>query len=1087
MIMKLATNTMPPGRFAMAELRPQELHASSASEKVNIAGGRLLQGFPSIAAFWQRQPVRAHDPSEVSQPRSAETTAFPRNICRVNCTYQMSASLYLATSFDAAWDTVMLPWLETAGPHAFEQAAPVAVVTPFRSHAHLLRSKLLCAPETGGLLGVRFLVPAQLREILLCDSGLNLPLREDLRLLLAAAAEEIAAKIDSAHPDYLIARSVARDPDYFLRMFDQFGAAGWSPRELDQPVLSEIAARFDKICRECGFAFVHEADRFALADADKVRPRFSRLLVTGFDGAHWPLWPLLQAAVKSSADASVVLNDPRDEARDLDEIWVGSWEEIFGEAQPVAEPQTQIQEKTQQKEQLRSVHFLVGRDTTEQARAIVALTAKFLVTENCERIGILFPQKGALPRFVARFLDSARIAHYDGIAHMSPSVFDDNAWRAWLKLQGNPRLKFLFKFLRAVDTNIFEKMSIFEVEEKLRDAYSNVLIDDVEILGEFCARSQENAEIARGLKKIQFLPAAATFAEFFLQTRGIFAELGWKQRWSEVERLSRNWAERVPQCFSKANYLRWLQEILSAASLSRDESGAHPYSRVHFLPYAEAEGQSWSHLIFAGLNEEAWPALDQEFIADTQIDNFNQQNKILNRRAVRRGRHGEGQWSIVEGKTFLLGSSERRQVRRRQLQNLMESATAGIGATATLYCENAPSRIANPTDFFSRLYFETRGCGVSQQTLEALEEETRRWLTDWSPVDAQKTDSVSVGRTRHAYNMRRQTRSFGEYEFALGAPPDHAVALRVTEWEAAMKWPAIIWMKIFLGVDPDRDNGDAWTTGTGQWVHRWLANSVRHSGPDAFVELCEVDDIRARLVENARQFQNQVRDLCVDCGGTLPDWWMSGWSNALYIADRLAAKLSGLTDDWTHMAPEWALDSPTNISVGENQSLRVRGRIDLILARGSRTKSRLPFDDLWLIDYKTGRQRGLNLYEIRSKQPSAEKFRKLLAKGRGVQLALYALATHALGASNVELALLGLADELKPQFHLADALAQKDFWQELCRIQETGVFGMIGPLRTAYGFGHEYPLATLRIDEELLQQKWAMTHPALEIESEEYL
>ena len=71
------------------------------------------------------------------------------------------------------------------------------------------------------------------------------------------------------------------------------------------------------------------------------------------------------------------------------------------------------------------------------------------------------------------------------------------------------------------------------------------------------------------------------------------------------------------------------------------------------------------------------------------------------------------------------------------------------------------------------------------------------------------------------------------------------------------------------------------------WVHRWLANSVRHSGPDAFVELCEVDDIRARLVENARQFHNQVRDLCVDCGGTLPDWWMSGWSNA---ADIITAK-----------------------------------------------------------------------------------------------------------------------------------------------------------------------------------------------------
>jgi hypothetical protein len=367
-----------------------------------------------------------------------------------------------------------------------------------------------------------------------------------------------------------------------------------------------------------------------------------------------------------------------------------------------------------------------------------------------------------------------------------------------------------------------------------------------------------------------------------------------------------------------------------------------------------------------------------------------------------------------------------------------------------------------------------------------LEEKTRDWLGDWSPVDAQKTDSISVGLTRHAYNMRRQSRAFGEYEFALRAVPERAVTLRVTEWEAAVKWPAILWMRIFLGLEPDVENGDAWATGTGQWVHRWLADSVWHASRDAFVELCEVDEIRARLVEHARQFQDQVRDLCAACGRALPDWWVSGWSNALYVADRLAAKLSGLTCDWTYMAPEWPLDSPTNIPVGENQSLRVRGRIDLILARGKRTESRLGFDDLWLIDYKTGRQRGLNLRERRSKEAPTEKFRKLLAKGRGVQLALYALATHALGASNVQLALLGLADELEPQFRLPDAVAQKDFWQELYRMQETGVFGMLGPVHADYGFAHDYPLATLAIDEELLQEKWAMTHPALAVVLEEH-
>src|SRR4030095_7049355 len=209
-------------------------------------------------------------------------------------------------------------------------------------------------------------------------------------------------------------------------------------------------------------------------------------------------------------------------------------------------------------------------------------------------------------------------------------------------------------------------------------------------------------------------------------------------------------------------------------------------------------------------------------------------------------------------KTLLLGPSERRQMRRRQVRSLMESATAGIGVTANLCSENSPSRIANPTDFFSRLYFQTRGWGVSQQTLQALEEQTRIWLGDWSPVDAQKTDSINVGRTRYAYDMRRLERAFGEYEFALRAPPEEPVTLRVTQWESAVKWPAIEWMRFFLGVEPDTENGNAWATDTRLWVHRWLADSVRHRNDDGFVELCEVDEIRSRLVEHARQFRNEV-------------------------------------------------------------------------------------------------------------------------------------------------------------------------------------------------------------------------------------
>jgi hypothetical protein len=993
-------------------------------------------------------------------------------------------SLRIGASPEASWENAVRRWFERTATRVLQDKKPAAVVTASRSQAYFFRSRLLA--EGKSLLAVKFLSPPELRELLLRGRDLHVALREHLRLILAITGEEFATN-GTDDETVLVAKSVTRDADRFLRALDELRAAGWTFDEIDSPALREIAARFEEQVRECGFTFVHHADRAALTPA---QPRFSNLLLFGFDAAHWPLWPLLRAATLSAGEATVVLSDPRDEARDLDETWIGTWEETFGTTEVIP---TTDRTSTGSVESVpvpaSNVYFVIGRDTTQQARAIVALATKFLADPRCDRLGILFSAPGALPRSVATFLESAGIAHNDGIAHPAPSAFDDDAWRAWLELQQTPRLKPLFRFLRATAGRIFDGLPISQIEETLRRAYDNILIDDIELLRDYCANGSDlrrgNA-VARELEKIQLLPESAPLTEFLGHTRTIFSKLRWREHWNEVERLSRNWSDRLATKFSKSSYLRWLRELLGAPTVERDDLGAHPYARVHLLAYANAQGQPWSHLIFAGLNDEAWPALDEElaFIRDEQIDELNRQNKTLNRRASKRGRQGEGHWSVCEGKTLLLGRNEQRQIRRRQLLNLVESVSADIGASASLYSDATPSRIANSSEFFSWLYFNTHGRGVSQQTLHSLEQRTRDWLKDWSPVDAQKVDSISVGRTRYAFDARRQLRPAGEYEFALRSPPDQEKAPRVTHWEQALRWPAIVWMEIFLGVESDDDSGDAWAVATGQWVHRWLAESVRNGGQQKFVDVNRADEIREHISKQAREFRERVTVLCASRGKVLPDWWRSGWSNALYIADCLAAKVSDLRD-WSEMAVEWSLGEPSVIPLSENETLRVRGRIDLILARQKSDQSQIGYEDLWVVDYKTGRQRGFSLKELRRNDTPKRKFRKQLIEGRGIQLALYALAVHALGAEQVQLTLLSPAEQLEPQFYLADVLAQKDFWSELRWMQKAGVFGMLGPVHADFGFVRHYPLATLPIDTDLLKAKWALTHPAFVLEEED--
>src|SRR3954451_483153 len=372
-------------------------------------------------------------------------------------------SLHIGASAEAAWENVVRNWLEKIASRALKDQQPAAVVTASRSQAYFFRSRLLS--EGKFLLAVKFLSPRQLREQLLRHHDLQVPLREHLRLLLAVTAEQFASK-SSDYEMVLIAKSVARDPDRFLRAIDQLGAAGWTFDEIDSPVLREIAAQFEEQVRECGFTFVSAADRIVLADAQKFQPLVGNLLLFGFDAAHWPLWPLLHAATVSADETSVVLSDPRDDARNLDETWIGTWEETFRPAEviPPANGKTTASLIESLSVPASNVHFVIGRDITQQAPAIVALTAKFLADPHCERLGILFSGPGALARLIATFLESAGIAHNDAIAHLAPNAFDDDAWRSWLELQQTPRLKPLFRFLRAIEGQIFAGLSVSQME-----------------------------------------------------------------------------------------------------------------------------------------------------------------------------------------------------------------------------------------------------------------------------------------------------------------------------------------------------------------------------------------------------------------------------------------------------------------------------------------------------------------------------------------------------------------------------------------------------------------------------------------------
>jgi hypothetical protein len=992
-------------------------------------------------------------------------------------------SLHVGASFASAWDEVLLPWFNAVSLNALTAAEPVAVVTPFPSGAAFLRAKLL---EHGiPLLGVKFLTPPLLREFLLADTGTAVPLREHLRLLLAISAERIAAQHSEDVDLSAIARSIARSPDNLLRVFDQVSGAGWNVEQFGPSAAKEILKDFLKLVRKCDFQSVHEVDRAFLEAAAQLQKRFSALLLTGFTAAHWPLLPLLQAAVLSAREATVILDYPREQTRTADESWIGTWEENFQSAKPIAKdtrrkrPFAELLRPEDETGSAERPYFLVGLNTTEQAQAICAMALKFLSEKSCTRLGILFARNGALTRLVSELLTRSGIAHYDGIGHLAPGEFEAPAWNNWVHLQENHQLEPLLSFLETHPASL-GAMSIHLVRNKLRSIHREILLEDIGVLREYCARatdSQTLAQIAKILRSIHFLPPKATLAEFLADTKKIFSDLGWDNRWSTLEQFSQNWGARLSLEFSRAIYLRWLKETLDSFSIARAAKANHIYSRVHLLTYAEAETQEWSHLILAGLNQGEWPQAEHEsgFLSDNQIAE-------LNKRAVRRGKQGEGHIVLAKGKTFLLSSQNERQIALRQFGAAVESAEHGLALTTSLLQESAPERIWNPSELFSQIYFATHRAPLSQEMLSILREKTFAWLSGQSLIASPEAADVDVEQTRVAYTARRRADvPFGEYEFALRAPIDRKITLRATEWDKVVKSPALIWIKTYLGLENEEPDLNQWTAATGTWVHDWLAQIAAGENGNAFVDFPSGDEIRDRIARAGREFKQSVVDLCAAAKRPLPDWWNSGWGNAFALADYLARKL-GEVQTWPKLSAEWKLDAQ-ELMLENGNKLRVRGRIDLILAQ-SETAGSLAGQTVWIVDYKTGNVKPLSV----SGRPEnrAAKLRQKLVRGDAIQLGFYGLAARELGAKEIQLSILSLRTDLdKPQLVLDDLATHTDFWDELYRMQESGVFGIRGLIRNEFGFNPDYPLAILPIDKEFLDEKWVLTHPAFADDEED--
>jgi hypothetical protein len=988
--------------------------------------------------------------------------------------------LLVVPSLQEAWEDVIAPWFDQVLPGVWQRELPSLVVVPTRGQANDIKARLIA--KGWSHLGLQFVTASSLRALLARDDATPTAQPELLRLLLAIAASEIEGRPDES--EALAAKAVARAPALLLRALDRLATAGWKFEELGLPSFAPLVQRFNALLKRCDLVLRGESDRHRLQQRTRGRREFSHVLIIGFDGAHWAEWLLLRTAVEVAKSATIVLEEPRENFSDVDLCWIGSWEEVCGEAQRVwrATANAALGDSLFSELEMRGgaqtakrFDFLIGTNFSEQAEAITRQCVRYLTDEKCTRLGVIFPGSGALPRLVASSLERLEIPHNDGLGHVVPGVFESAEWQAWIELQRAPRLNSFLRFLNALPnpTLVSPKVSRQVFEKILHESYKDVLLDDLELLREFCAACVDDKcqAAAEALRSLPFLPARATFAQFLEQTHAALAHLGWKQHALELTTVADDWSQRLDVKFSRALFLRWLEDTAATSDAERSAAGDHPYARVQLLTVARAQNQEWSHLILAGWNEGAWPPpAGAEFARTEEIHAFNRSVQQLNQRAARQGSQGEGHTSVRENHSLYLGPSEQRAIALRQFQALLESASESVTLTASLVQEDAPERFWNPSECFTELYLRMRGGSLTQTTLKNLQRAT-------ALLPRPAGVARDVHQTLIAFNARRDSsKPAGEYDFALR--PNGAYrrvpALSVSDIERMVSSPAIIWMKRYLGVEAPEDAANPWAATTGKWVHHWLANIVETRDRVIFSPFPTLIKIDERIRFAADERCAALRRLCGLVGKVVPDWWSSGWLNARYLARHLGGKI-GAAKGWNWMATELAVGHEGAVKIADGVELQLHGQIDLVLAQDD--ASSFAGEKIWIVDYKTGSAREVKTSDLHDS----------LVKGTTLQLGLYALAMRELGAAEVSVSIISLAvKNVAPQLSVVDLASHTDIFADLAEMQRTGIFGMKGEIRPAFGYSPPYPLATLPIDNDILEDKWALTHPALVLEKEEW-
>jgi len=985
-------------------------------------------------------------------------------------------------------------WVESAGPwlraHGADWREKRAVLAP--NAAWIAALKGAAIEERLPILGVEWYTPGRWRALAmgtLPGPARRIALREDLHLLLELAANSL--------PDNPLARAYGVDPAPFQELLDALENAGWNADVLPDPAARELAWTAAKLRMQAGRLTSAAADGVLnqAAAAGTLPLLGRRLLVVGFSPRDWPLSVLLESAVAAYADCELVFDVAQNvvESGQATAAWIGMWEEKTGvladylEA-PLDTPAPFASLATEFDEPINaSVHskkvaprlktspiLCLAENLQSEADLVAAQALAFLRESENARVGVVVGSAGSpLAREVAARFAALGCPHHDATGYLPGREKAQALFEAWLDWQEDGRLAGLIEWVRTAGRlGLLPEGSARNVEKSLREAARALLTDDPAVLAAWLnVASNSSLEVRAFLADWPRLPESASWDDFLQKILVVSEKLRWPDPLEMLEQRSGDWREKLIAPALRSAVLRWVRAVTRVPGRTRDALGREPWARLQIVDAASAAAQTWTHLVLGGLQHGEWPVDDQ----DSPLFDDAQAQK-LNHQAIRQGSHGEGHWTVTPGRGLLLTSVDHRRLDRANFARLLALPTTGLALTACV-ADPADGRRARLSEYYWAVARTVLGRLPTEEDWVTLAKLSGKRLEIFSGILSKSSstplrDEICAApgpeQTAHAFCTRRDpTKSFDEFSFSLRKPPAEPLRLSCKAWDEALKRPGAAWFKYLLRAEPRWNPAEDDTTrmSIGLWAHEWVRPGPANASKSFL--LPNMETWRKFSAQAAKEARTSAETAFSAVGRKLPESWLDARSSAARLAEQWIDALGGMPD-WPHALTEINLPAGLCCALPSVRELvPLSGRMDLVLFPKGVVfaEGKLRGVNAWLFDFKTGGDDELSM--------------KRLAKGQGLQLALYARALLALGADAVSLTLLNA--EAKPESQLSsrelDAPELAQFWQLLADFAVRGVWGEFCDLEDEHASPGDYPSATLPIAVEILLHKWELTHP----------